>query len=66
MAVVTSDLVQQSIDYERQVSEVVAADEEVAAYVGRLEETTDEEVLEVTSGEELAAELQRYLREQGS
>ena len=64
--VVTSDLAQQSIDYERQVSEVVAADDEVAAYVGRLEESSDEPVLEEASGEELAAELQRYLREQGS
>jgi proteasome assembly chaperone (PAC2) family protein len=63
--VVTADLTQLAADYEQQVSEVVAADEDVAAYVSRLEETTDSEGLELTSGEELAAEVQRFLREQG-
>ena len=63
--VVTADLAQLAADYERQVSEVVAADEDVSAYVSRLEESSDSEGLELTSGEELAAELQRFLREQG-
>jgi len=63
--VVTADLAQLAADYERQVSEVVAADEDVSAYVARLEENTDSEGLELTSGEDLAAELQRFLREQG-
>jgi proteasome assembly chaperone (PAC2) family protein len=63
--VITADLTQQATDYERQVSEVVAADEDVAAYVSRLEESDDSEGLELTSGEELADELQRFLREQG-
>ncbi|HEX6597097.1 MAG TPA: PAC2 family protein [Acidimicrobiales bacterium] len=62
--VVTADLAQLAVDYERQVSEVVAGDEDVAAYVSRLEETTDSEGLELTSGEELAAEFQKFLREQ--
>ncbi len=62
--VVTADLAQLAVDYERQVSEVVAGDEDVAAYVSRLEETTDTEGLELTSGEELAAEFQKFLREQ--
>ena len=62
--VVTADLTQLAVDYERQVSEVVAGDEDVAAYVNRLEETTDSEGLELTSGEELAAEFQKFLREQ--
>lgn len=62
--VVTSDLSQQAQDYERQVSEVVESDEDVSAYVTRLEEDADAEGLELTSGEELAAELQRYLRDQ--
>jgi proteasome assembly chaperone (PAC2) family protein len=62
--VVTADLAQLAVDYERQVSEVVAGDEDVAAYVTRLEETTDSEGLELTSGEELAAEFQKFLREQ--
>ncbi len=64
--VVTADLSQLAVDYERQVSEVVQSDEDVAAYVSRLEETADAEGLELTSGEELAAEVQRFLREQGS
>jgi proteasome assembly chaperone (PAC2) family protein len=63
--VVTADLAQLAVDYERQVSEVVAADEDVSAYVARLEENADNEGLELTSGEDLAAELQRFLREQG-
>jgi proteasome assembly chaperone (PAC2) family protein len=63
--VVTADLSQLAADYERQVSEVVEADEDVAAYVNRLEESEDTERLELTSGEELAAELQQFLRDQG-
>lgn len=62
--VVSADLAQQAVDYERQVNEVVAGDEDVAAYVSRLEETVDSEGLELTSGEELAAEFQKFLREQ--
>ena len=65
LPVVTADLAQLAADYERQVSEVVAADEDVSAYVARLEENADSEGLELTSGEDLAAELQRFLREQG-
>ena len=62
--VVASDLAQLAADYENQVSEVVAANSEVAAYVARLEEDADSEGLEYASGEELAAEFQRFLREQ--
>jgi proteasome assembly chaperone (PAC2) family protein len=51
--------------YERQVSEAVAADEETAAYVRELERRADElEVeAELPSGDALAAELTRFLRE---
>lgn len=62
--VVTSDLAQEAIDYERQVNEVVAGDEDIVTYVSRLEEAADSEGLELTSGEDLAAEVQRFLREQ--
>ena len=62
--VVSADLAQMAVDYERQVSEVVAGDEDVAAYVSRLEETADSDSLELATGEELAAEFQRFLREQ--
>ena len=64
----TEDLAIAAADYERQVNEVVAADEDVVAYVHRLESSTDDDEagpdLEVVSGDALAAELERYLREQ--
>ncbi|MGI9032992.1 MAG: PAC2 family protein [Acidimicrobiales bacterium] len=64
--VVTADLEQGAIDYERQVTEVVATDEDVSAYVRRLEETTDadRQPMQLQSGDTLAAELEKFLREQ--
>ena len=63
--VTTDDLEQRAIDYERQVSEVVATDDDVAAYVRRLEQSADaDNPLELQSGDALAAELERFLREQ--
>ena len=62
------DLAIAAADYERQVNEVVAADDDVVAYVRRLESSTDDDDavadLEAVSGDALAAELERYLREQ--
>jgi proteasome assembly chaperone (PAC2) family protein len=51
--------------YEEQVSEAVASDEETAAYVEELERRADqlEETTELPSGDALAAELTRFLRE---
>src|SRR6476619_5502406 len=51
--------------YEAQVSEAVASDEETASYVEELERRTDsiEESSDLPSGEALAAELTRFLRE---
>ncbi|HTR33454.1 MAG TPA: PAC2 family protein [Gaiellaceae bacterium] len=52
--------------YAQQVSEAVATDEETAAYVQELERRADELVEEgddLPSGDALAAELTRYLRE---
>ena len=51
--------------YERQVSEAVAQDEETEAYVRELEQRRDAlgEELDVPSGDALAAELTRFLRE---
>jgi proteasome assembly chaperone (PAC2) family protein len=63
----TDDLEVAVADYEQQVSEVVAADDDVVAYVHRLEAGTDDEDvddMEMVSGDALAAELERYLREQ--
>ncbi|MDQ1437883.1 MAG: hypothetical protein QOK43_1512 [Acidimicrobiaceae bacterium] len=87
-----ADLLEEQVDvtsleiaaaaYERQVSEVVAEDDDVAAYVRSLEETDDAERAEMPSptrhpsrpdqpmppmvgGDALAAEVERFLREQG-
>ena len=65
--VITDDLAVAAVDYEGQVSEVVAGDEDVAAYVHRLESNADEDDvadMEAVSGDTIAAELERYLREQ--
>jgi predicted ATP-grasp superfamily ATP-dependent carboligase len=64
----TSELRQAAQTYEEQVSQAVAADEETAAYVEELEQRADEmgDELELPSGDALAAELTRYLRERES
>src|ERR671935_719005 len=51
--------------YEEQVSEAVGSDEETAAYVEDLEQRVDplEEATDLPSGDALAAELTRFLRE---
>src|SRR5437879_8924767 len=68
-SLVATDLEIASAAYERQVSEVVASDEDVSAYVERLEESADddEDLLEgdeLPTGETLVAELEKFLREQ--
>jgi proteasome assembly chaperone (PAC2) family protein len=62
----TSELDEASEAYVQQVSEAVAADEETAAYVDELESRVEEELdddVDMPSGETLAAELTRFLRE---
>jgi proteasome assembly chaperone (PAC2) family protein len=61
----TSELEAQSKIYVDQVSEAVAADEDTAAYVEELENRADELTDEgdLPSGDALAAELTRFLRE---
>src|SRR5262249_53878932 len=61
----TSELDEASATYMEQVSEAVAAAAETAAYVAELEHRTDEpgDEADIPSGESLAAELARYLRE---
>src|SRR5256885_2056089 len=65
----TTDLEILAASYERQVTEVVASDDDVSAYVQQLEERGDEddelEEADLPSGDALAAELERFLREQG-
>jgi predicted ATP-grasp superfamily ATP-dependent carboligase len=62
----TSELDDAADAYAQQVSEAVASDEETAAYVQELERRVDElaEEKDLPSGDALAAELTRYLREQ--
>ena len=61
----TAELEEASNAYIQQVSEAVAADEETAAYVDELESRAEEidDETELPSGETLAAELTRFLRE---
>jgi proteasome assembly chaperone (PAC2) family protein len=63
----TTELAEAEESYAEQVSEAVATDEETAAYVAELERRSDELSLEehgdLPSGDTLAAELTRFLRE---
>jgi proteasome assembly chaperone (PAC2) family protein len=62
----TSELDEAGESYAQQVSEAVAADEETAAYVEELERRVDTLAAddeELPSGDSLAAELTRFLRE---
>jgi hypothetical protein len=62
----TSELDEASNAYVQQVSEAVAADDETAAYVEELEGRADElddDDTDLPSGDALAAELTRFLRE---
>jgi predicted ATP-grasp superfamily ATP-dependent carboligase len=60
-----ADLEQAAEEYSEQVTEAVASDAETAAYVEELERRVDlmEAAEELPSGESLAAELTRFLRE---
>lgn len=59
-----SELERAAESYEAQVSTAVAADEETSAYVSELEEQVDTISAEdLPSGDKLAAELTRFLRE---
>jgi predicted ATP-grasp superfamily ATP-dependent carboligase len=61
----TAELDRAAETYEEQVSQAVASDEETAAYVEELERRADtiDDEFELPSGDALAAELTRYLRE---
>jgi predicted ATP-grasp superfamily ATP-dependent carboligase len=61
VGVTTTDLEIASAAYERQVSEVVAGDEDMAGYVARLEARDDEEEGDVSPGS-LVEEVERFLR----
>src|SRR5581483_7547601 len=60
----TAELEEAAAAYVNQVSDAIASDEETAAYVEELERRVDElDETEIPSGESLAAELSRFLRE---
>ena len=67
IAIDTTELADAEESYAEQVTEAVSSDEETAAYVAELERRTDELDLEehedLPSGDTLAAELTRFLRE---
>jgi len=60
------DLVEAAAAWEERVNELVASDPDVSSYVRQLEERDDDQIDErdLPSGETLAAELERYLRDQ--
>src|SRR5262249_56854850 len=61
----TSELDEAAQRYSEQVSEAVASDEETSAYVEELEQRAEilDDEQELPSGESLAAELTRFLRD---
>lgn len=65
----TAHLERTSEDYQRQVSTAVAQDPDLTSYVGTLEERYDAQVeggeRNLPSGDDLAQELERFLREKG-
>jgi predicted ATP-grasp superfamily ATP-dependent carboligase len=65
-----SQLETAAVDYERQVTRAVELDPEVQAFVERLERAADEEegptdLSQLPSGDVLAREFQRFLRQRG-
>jgi proteasome assembly chaperone (PAC2) family protein len=69
VAVDASELESAAADYERQVNLAVQSDPEVQAFVERLEQAAgtepDEEAGPLPSGETIARDLQRFLRQRG-
>jgi predicted ATP-grasp superfamily ATP-dependent carboligase len=53
-----------SASYERQVSELVQADEETADYVARLEQRSDDAATDIPDSTALIEEVERFLRRQ--
>jgi proteasome assembly chaperone (PAC2) family protein len=60
----TSDLVDAATGWEREVDEAIAEDGNLSDYVHRLEAAAEGDIGQVPSGEDLAAELERFLRDQ--
>ena len=60
------DLAEAAVAWEARVNELVSSDADIAAYVRQLEEREDDQLDEdnLPSGDTLAAELERFLRDQ--
>ena len=59
-------LPEQAVEWEAEVSQIAAEDEEITEYIRSLEEREEaDEPLEPASGESIAAEFERYLRRRG-
>jgi hypothetical protein len=60
------DLSEAALAWEARVNELVSSDADIAAYVRQLEERDDDQLDEddLPSGDTLAAELERFLRDQ--
>jgi hypothetical protein len=60
------DLAEAAVAWEARVNELVSSDPDIAAYVRQLEERDDDQLDEdnLPSGDTLAAELERFLRDQ--
>jgi proteasome assembly chaperone (PAC2) family protein len=60
------DLAEAAVAWEARVNELVGSDADIAAYVRQLEERDDDQIYEesLPSGDTLAAELERFLRDQ--
>lgn len=59
-------LPEQAEEWEAEVSDIAAQDDDITAYIATLEESTEDEVpLRPASGDALAAEFERYLRRRG-
>jgi predicted ATP-grasp superfamily ATP-dependent carboligase len=68
VAVDASDLEHATVDYERQVNVAVQSDPEVQAFVERLEQAAideDDDAGPLPSGDSIARDLQRFLRQRG-
>ncbi|HET7482371.1 MAG TPA: PAC2 family protein [Actinomycetota bacterium] len=69
-SVAIDELVRATETYESRVAEVVGADDEMQSYVKMLEERADEpagiQEAELPTGDELATELERFLRNEGT
>lgn len=59
----TAELAKAAFDWERSIDELSESDEEMAGYIEQLEKTRDAYESEIASGDALAKELEKFLKE---